>query len=115
MDPLVHASLFVRRLLRRAHGLVLACVLAAYVATGGAAAAFGPLLGAAASALVPALTLLLLLNSGKLPLVGIAPALAEIGRLLGRARALQVPIIHIVHRLEEEGQVSLDAEQAVVA
>ena len=35
---------------------------------------------------------------GKLPLVGIEPALAEIGRLLGRARALQVPIIHIVHQ-----------------
>ncbi len=50
MDPLVHASLFVRRVLRRAHGLVLACVLAAYVATGGAGAAFGPLLGAALAA-----------------------------------------------------------------
>src|SRR5882724_4631574 len=35
---------------------------------------------------------------GKLPLAGIEPALAEIGRLLGRARALQVPIIHIVHQ-----------------
>ena len=35
---------------------------------------------------------------GKLPLEGMEPALAEIGRLLGRARALQVPVIHIVHQ-----------------
>src|SRR5947209_2071675 len=35
---------------------------------------------------------------GKLPLVGIEAALAEIGRLLARARALQLPVIHIVHQ-----------------
>jgi nicotinamidase-related amidase len=35
---------------------------------------------------------------GKLPLHQIAPALAEIGRLLARARALQIPVIHIVHQ-----------------
>jgi len=47
MDPLVQASLFVRRTLRRAHGMVLACALAAYVTLGGASAPFGPALGAA--------------------------------------------------------------------
>jgi nicotinamidase-related amidase len=35
---------------------------------------------------------------GKLPLVGVAPALAEIGKLLARARAAQAPVIHIVHQ-----------------
>jgi nicotinamidase-related amidase len=34
---------------------------------------------------------------GALPLPGVAPALEEIGRLLERARAMQTPIIHIVH------------------
>jgi diguanylate cyclase (GGDEF)-like protein len=46
MDPLVRASLFVRRTSRRAHALVLACALAAYVLTGGATAPMGPMLGA---------------------------------------------------------------------
>ena len=35
---------------------------------------------------------------GKLPLVGVVPALAEIGKLLQRARAAQAPVIHIVHQ-----------------
>src|ERR1041384_1333268 len=35
---------------------------------------------------------------GKLPLMGMDAALAEIGKLLARARALQIPIIHIVHQ-----------------
>jgi nicotinamidase-related amidase len=35
---------------------------------------------------------------GKLPLVGVQPALAEIGKLLERARAAQAPVIHIVHQ-----------------
>ena len=35
---------------------------------------------------------------GKLPLVGMEAALAEIGKLLARARALQIPVIHIVHQ-----------------
>lgn len=35
---------------------------------------------------------------GKLPLSGVEPALTEIGKLLARARALQVPVIHIQHK-----------------
>src|SRR5438874_7667190 len=50
MEPLVQASLVVRRTSRRAHGLVLACGLAAYVISGGAVATFGPALGAAIAA-----------------------------------------------------------------
>ncbi|HEX2653364.1 MAG TPA: cysteine hydrolase family protein [Xanthobacteraceae bacterium] len=34
---------------------------------------------------------------GALPLVGIKPALDEIGRLLGRARKAGSPVIHVVH------------------
>lgn len=47
MDPLVRASLVFRKTLRHAHGLVLACALAAYVVAGGATAPMGPALGAA--------------------------------------------------------------------
>ncbi|MBI4274969.1 MAG: cysteine hydrolase [Rhizobiales bacterium] len=35
---------------------------------------------------------------GKLPLVGITPALAEIARMLARARKTGTPVIHIQHR-----------------
>ncbi len=35
---------------------------------------------------------------GALPLPGVGPALAEIGALLARARALRSPVIHIVHQ-----------------
>ena len=35
---------------------------------------------------------------GRLPLAGVGPALAEIGRLLARARAASTPVIHIVHQ-----------------
>ena len=35
---------------------------------------------------------------GRLPLAGVGPALAEIGRLLARARAANTPVIHIVHQ-----------------
>ncbi len=41
MDPLVRASLFVRRMVRRGHGILLACLLAGYVVLGGASAALG--------------------------------------------------------------------------
>src|SRR5262245_4595928 len=40
---------------------------------------------------------------GALPLAGIRPALDEIGRLLARARALEVPVIHIVHQGRPDG------------
>ncbi|MFO0675449.1 MAG: diguanylate cyclase [Polyangiaceae bacterium] len=43
MDPLVQASLFLRRSLRRGHGLVVTGALAAFVALGGAEAPLGPL------------------------------------------------------------------------
>jgi nicotinamidase-related amidase len=35
---------------------------------------------------------------GALALPGVAPALEEIGALLARARALQAPVIHVVHQ-----------------
>jgi two-component system cell cycle response regulator len=47
MEPLVRASLVLRTLLRRGHGLVLACALAAYVVQGGATAEPGVAQGAA--------------------------------------------------------------------
>jgi diguanylate cyclase (GGDEF)-like protein len=42
MEPLVRASLLLRTLLRRGHGVLLACALAAYVVYGGAAGDVGP-------------------------------------------------------------------------
>src|SRR5580704_19296153 len=47
MEPLVRASLVVRTLLRRGHGLALACALGAYVVEGGATAEPGVAQGAA--------------------------------------------------------------------
>jgi diguanylate cyclase (GGDEF)-like protein len=43
MDPLVRASLLLRRAVRSGHGLFLAAALSAYLVTGGATAPFGPL------------------------------------------------------------------------
>jgi two-component system, cell cycle response regulator len=48
MDPLVRASLALRTLSRRGHGVLLACVLGSYVATGGFAGDLGLVQGAAA-------------------------------------------------------------------
>jgi diguanylate cyclase (GGDEF)-like protein len=42
MDALVHASLFLRRFARRAHGLAAATALSAWLVLGGATAAIGP-------------------------------------------------------------------------
>jgi len=42
MEPLVRASLVVRTLLKRGHGVLVACALAAYVVYGGAAGEVGP-------------------------------------------------------------------------
>jgi two-component system cell cycle response regulator len=47
MEPLVRASLVVRTLLRRGHGVALVCALGAYVVLGGATAEPGALQGAA--------------------------------------------------------------------
>ena len=38
---------------------------------------------------------------GLLPLAGVEPALDEIGRLLARARAANVPVIDIIHQGRE--------------
>jgi diguanylate cyclase (GGDEF)-like protein len=50
MEPLVRASLALRALSRRGHGLFLACVLASYVVTGGMAGELGVVQGAAIGA-----------------------------------------------------------------
>jgi nicotinamidase-related amidase len=52
---------------------------------------------------------------GKLPLVGVGPALAEIGRLLARARALRTPVIHIVHQGRAGGAFGPDTPGFEVA
>ena len=57
MEPLVHASLALRTLVRRGHGLAFACGLAAYVVEGGAKAPLGVLPGALAGLLVGLLAL----------------------------------------------------------
>ena len=44
-------------------------------------------------------------TDGKLPLTNVQPALDEIGKLLRRARALQIPVIHIVHQGEVRRRV----------
>jgi len=52
---------------------------------------------------------------GRLPLAGVALALAEIGRLLVRARAAQVPVIHIVHQGRAGGTFGPDTPGFEVA
>jgi nicotinamidase-related amidase len=52
---------------------------------------------------------------GKLPLTGVEPALAEIGRLLARARAAQAPVIHIVHQGRAGGAFGPDTPGFEVA
>src|ERR1700761_5560105 len=50
MEPLVRASLALRALSRRGHGLFITCVLASYVVTGGMTGELGVLQGVAAGA-----------------------------------------------------------------
>ncbi len=50
MEPLVGVALAMRGLVRRGHGLAVACALAAYVVGGGATAPFGPAQAAALAA-----------------------------------------------------------------
>jgi nicotinamidase-related amidase len=52
---------------------------------------------------------------GKLPLVGVGPALAEIGKLLARARAARAPVIHIVHQGRAGGAFAPDTPGFEVA
>jgi diguanylate cyclase (GGDEF)-like protein len=84
MEPLVRATLAVRTLLRRGHGLLAAAALAAYVVAGGATSPFGP---AQAVALTGCATLLVVRVSRKMREPGDAPILldVEIGTLLAVA------------------------------
>src|SRR5947207_2607923 len=52
---------------------------------------------------------------GKLPLHQVQPALDEIGKLLKRARALQIPVIHIVHQGKAGGAFGPDTTGFEVA
>ncbi len=52
---------------------------------------------------------------GKLPLVGVTPALDEIGRLLARARKAGAPIIHIQHRGRPGGAFGPDTAGFAIA
>jgi nicotinamidase-related amidase len=52
---------------------------------------------------------------GKLPLTGIKPALAEIGRLLARARKAGAPVIHIQHRGRPGGAFGPDTAGYAIA
>jgi nicotinamidase-related amidase len=52
---------------------------------------------------------------GLLPLRGVGPALAEIGRLLARARAASAPVIHIVHQGGSAGPFAPGSRGAEVA
>lgn len=52
---------------------------------------------------------------GKLPLHQVEPALAEIGKLLARARALRTPVIHIVHQGKAGGAFGPDTPGFEVA
>ena len=81
MDPLVGASLALRTLLRRGHGLLVACALAAYLVYGGAAGQAGP---SQIAALVVWAVLLASRVRRKLRAVGDAPIVldVEIGALL---------------------------------
>ena len=54
-------------------------------------------------------------TDGKLPLSDVQPALDEIGKLLRRARALQVPVIHIVHQGKPGGAFGPDTPGFEVA
>ena len=52
---------------------------------------------------------------GMLALPGVGPALAEIGRLLARARAASTPIIHIVHHGKPGGPFAPESAGAEIA
>ncbi len=53
--------------------------------------------------------------TGAVPLPGVAEALAEAGRVLGRARAADAPIVHIVHQGQAGGVFDLDGEGGQIA
>jgi nicotinamidase-related amidase len=52
---------------------------------------------------------------GRLPLVGVAAALAECGRLLEAARAAGAPIVHVVHQGQRGGLFDPEASGGAVA
>ncbi len=90
MEPLVRASLLLRTLLRRGHGLLIACGLAAYVVYGGAAGDVGP--GQVAAVLVWSLLLVSRVRR-KMRVTGDAPTVldVELGALL--AVALEAALV----------------------
>ncbi|MGD0523659.1 MAG: diguanylate cyclase [Polyangiaceae bacterium] len=90
MEPLVRASLLLRTLLRRGHGVLLACALAAYVVYGGAAGDVGP--GQVAAVTVWALLLVSRVRR-KVRVTGDAPTVldVELGALL--AVALEAALV----------------------
>jgi two-component system cell cycle response regulator len=90
MEPLVRASLLLRTLLRRGHGLLIACGLAAYVVYGGAAGEVGP--GQVAAVLVWSLVLVSRVRR-KMRVTGDAPTVldVELGALL--AVALEAALV----------------------
>jgi nicotinamidase-related amidase len=52
---------------------------------------------------------------GRLPLVGVAAALAECRRLLGAARASGAPVVHVVHQGQRGGLFDPEASGGAVA
>ncbi len=90
MEPLVRASLLLRTLLRRGHGLLIACGLAAYVVYGGAAGEVGP--GQVAAVLVWSVLLVSRVRR-KMRVTGDAPTVldVELGALL--AVALEAALV----------------------
>ncbi|HEY3819915.1 MAG TPA: diguanylate cyclase [Polyangiaceae bacterium] len=90
MEPLVRASLLLRTLLRRGHGVLIACGLAAYVVYGGAAGEVGP--GQVAAVLVWGLLLVSRVRR-KMRVTGDAPTVldVELGVLL--AVALEAALV----------------------
>lgn len=51
---------------------------------------------------------------GALPLAGVKPALAEIGKLLDRARHLGSPVVHVKHRGREGGAFDPNAPRGQI-
>ena len=51
---------------------------------------------------------------GKLALPGAPPALAALARLLGRARAVAAPVVHVQHRGRAGGLFDLDARGGAI-
>jgi diguanylate cyclase (GGDEF)-like protein len=112
MEPLVRASLALRTLLRRGHGLLAASALAAYVIAGGATRPFGP---GQAVALGLCATLLAVRVRRKMREPGDAPLLldVEIGALL--AVAVLAALVRVDGGLDGRSSPAAYALVALVA